>query len=103
MKKRGFKPVTFLACVLVFALLEAGTAKAEAGSLVRIGQEMVIEDESTPLAMADHCKCHYVILLTALIYGGVVVVRSIALKGDSEESSENRKLTGGNYYVRKDE
>jgi len=55
---------------------------------VPLAPAVEIEEEPTPLAAADHCLIHWIVLLTALIYGAYATVRGISLKKENEEQAE---------------
>ena len=51
--------------------------------------EMIIEDETTPLAAAPNgCIGHLIALITAMIYGSYAVIRTMMLRRESDEEPE---------------
>jgi hypothetical protein len=51
--------------------------------------ELMIEEESTPLAAAPNgCIGHLIALITAMIYGSYAVIRTMMLRRESDEEPE---------------
>ena len=51
--------------------------------------ELMIEEESTPLAAAPNgCIGHLIALITAMIYGSYAVIRTMMLRRENDEEPE---------------